>query len=517
MTRDEMVARVRRWRSDIALFAQENLTILDKDGRMVPFFLNDAQKLLNAACDKMLAEVGYVRFNLDKGRQMGMSTAVAARFIRDAVLRPGIRVMVVCHKQEATRALAQMTRRFYDWIPGGRKPALLKKNDLELVMDSGSSYLLTTAGSRETGRGSTIQRLHASEFAYWNSPEEHMAGLGNALAEVPGSEAIRESTANGQANVLYDEWRKAEAGVGTYRNLFLPWFLDRGYSREPPSGYTLSREPRKEGFLSDFEYREAHDLSLGQMYWRDLQIQDKGFVRTTREYPATAAESFITTGESAFVNAHHVAEARRQHVDFTTLHGTELVVGVDPATSHGPDSSALIRRRRHKAYGLERWPTITPDQLAARVWSIWTEEKPAAIVVDQTEGVGDHIFNVLYSRGAPVTGVFFGGSPDLPERYFDKRAELYSRIAGWLPGADIPDDEDLARDLLAQKQMSEEQVRIRLVSKPRLRAEGHPSPDAGDALALTMEHIDPEPAAERLGTVVADNLHRDADLRGLIG
>ena len=517
MDRAAKIDRIRAWKRDIALFARENLHILDKEGKLVPFMLNVAQQRLNTACDQMLERTGRVRINLVKGRQMGMSTAVAARYVRDAVCTPGTKVMVVCHKQEATKNLAQMTRRFYDHIPAGRKPRLLKKNDLELVMSSESGYLLTTAGSKETGRGSTIQRLHASEFAYWSNAEDHMAGLGNALADKPGTEAIRESTANGQANILHEEWRKAEAGVGSYENLFLPWFLDPGYTRPPPPGWKPSTEPLMEGMPSPRDYREMYDLTLGQMYWRELEIQDKGLVRTVREYPATAAEAFITTGEAEFINAHHIAEARRRHVDFVGLGPSDLVLGVDPATSHGADSSALIRRRKHKAYGLERWPTITPDQLASKVWSIWQDEQPAAIVVDQTEGVGDHVFNVLHARGAPVTGVYFGGTPDLPERYYDKRAELYGRLVGWLPTADVPDDADLARDLLAQRQMSEEQVRIRLMPKPKLRAKGHPSPDAADALALTMEHIDPEAGGATLGTVDVGDIHRDADTLPYIG
>ena len=489
---DPRADRIDAWRRDAALFARENLKILTKEGTLVPFVLNEAQAILNQSCDEQLERTGRVRKHLVKGRQMGMSTGVAARFVRDAVCRTGVKTMVVCHKQEATKNLAEMTRRFYTHIPEGRKPTLLKKNDLELILSNESGYLLTTAGSKETGRGSTIQRLHASELAYWDNPEDHMAGLGNALADVWGSESIRETTANGQANFMFDEWRKAEAGVGTYENLFIAWYRDRGYTRQPPAGWKPSTEPPMDGMPSPAEYRERYDLTLGQMYWRELQIQDKGLVKTVREYPATAEEAFITTGEVEFINAHHVAEARRRYIDFVALQSADLVLGVDPATSHGPDSTCFIRRLRSRAFGLEVFPTMTPDECAAHAWSIWKEQRPKCIAVDRTEGVGDHVFQVLHTRGAPVVGIYFGGRPDLPSRYYDRRAELYSRIVGWLPTADLPDDPDLARDLLAQRQMSKEQTHIRLKSKPDLRAEGHPSPDRGDALACTMAYIDPE-------------------------
>ena len=492
MDRQAKLDRITAWKRDAGLFARENLHILDKGGKLVPFVLNEAQRRLNQACDEQRERTGRVRKNLVKGRQMGMSTGVAARFVRDAVCRPGTKVMVVCHKQSATKNLAEMTRRFYAHIPSDRKPRLLKKNDLELVMDNESGYLLTTAGSKETGRGSTIQRLHGSEVAYWDNPEDHMAGLGNALADVVGSESIRETTAQGQANFMHDEWRKAEAGVGSYENLFLPWFIDPGYVRTPPSGWKPSSEPPLDGMPSPAEYREMHDLTLAQMYWREIEIADKGLIKTVREYPATAEEAFITTGEVEFVNAYRVAEARSRYIDFVQVARSHMVLGIDTATSHGPDSTVFIRRRGPKAYGIEKYPTMTAVECAAKAWSIWKDERPAMIAVDRTGGEGDTVFMELFTRGVPVVGIYFGGRPDLPSRYYDRRAELYSRIVGWLPGADIPDDPDLARDLLAQRQMSKEQVQIRLKSKPDLRAEGHPSPDISDALACTMAYIDPE-------------------------
>ena len=511
MDRPAKIARIRQWKRDAALFARDNLKILTKGGTLVPFILNEAQVRLNAACDEQLARTGRVRKNLIKGRQMGMSTAVAGRFVRTTLCVPGQKAVVVCHKQEATGNLAAITRRFYQHVPDDRKPRLLKRNDLKLEMDSGSGYLLTTAGSKETGRGSTFQLLHGSEVAYWDNPEDHMAGLGNALADVPGSEAIRETTANGQANFMFDEWRKAEAGVGTYENLFLPWFIDPGYQRTPPPGWKPSTEPPMDGMPSPAEYRERYDLTLAQMYWRALEIQDKGLVRTVREYPATPEEAFITTGEVEFISAHHVAEARSRYIDFAQLHGAHLVLGIDPATSHGPDSSCFMRRLGPRCFGIEAYPTMTPDECLARAWSIWQGEHPAMIVVDRTEGAGDHVFMGLHTRGCPVVGVYFGGRPDLPSRYYDRRAELYSRIVGWLPTADLEDDPDLARDLLAQRQSSKEQVQIRLKSKPDLRAEGHPSPDRGDALALTMAYIDPEAGGPQVRPIGAGDPFHDKD------
>ena len=510
---------LRRWKTDLADFARHNLKVLTKGGKLVDMELNAAQLAFNAACDAQLERIGRVRKVLCKARQLGFSTDVAADFVRDAVLKPGTRVSVIAHRKDATANLADMTRRFYDHLPDDIKVPLVKRNDTELHLLHRSSYHLSTAGqvadTGGTGRSRTATHLHASEFAFWSHGGDHIAGLGQALADELGTKGIVESTAMGQSNAFYELWRMAEAGQGDWEPEFVPWFVEPAYSRPPPAGFMLRGDSPAEGMLSEVDYRERYDLTNAQMYWRRLKIAELsvgqgGMLRWQREYPATAAEAFAASAEVAFVNAHHIGEARKRHVDFIQLQGTDLVVGVDPASSHGPDSTAIIRRRRQKAYGLEKHPSITGEQLIAKLWTIWQNEKPKVFVIDQAN-VGDTVIQALMARGAPVVGVFFGGTPDDPVHFYDKRAEIYSRIVGWLPTADIPDDEVLARDLLAQRQMSKEHVQLRLVSKPDLRKEGHPSPDLGDALALTMEYVDPEPGAELLGTVTAGDVHRTAD------
>ena len=518
-------AVIRRWKRDLADFARHNLKVLTKAGRLVPMVLNPAQVAFNAACQAQMERIGRVRKVLVKARQLGFSTDIAADFMRDALLKPGTRVSVIAHRKDATANLADMTRRFYDHLPSDLKVPLTKRNDTELQFSHRSSYHLTTAGQGAdtggTGRSRTATHLHASEFAFWAHGGDHIAGLGQALADELGTKGIVESTALGQSNALYELWRMAQAGQGDWEGEFIPWFVEPAYARTPPAGFTLRGDAPGEGQLSERDYRERYDLSLAQMYWRrlkmaELSIGTGGYLRWQREYPATAQEAFAASEQAAFINAHHIGEARKRHVDFVELQGTDLVIGVDPASSHGPDSTAIIRRRRQKAYGLEKHPSITGEQLIAKLWSLWQEEKPRVIVIDQAN-VGDTVFQALHARGCPVQGVFFGGTPDDPEHFYDKRAEMYARIAGWLPTADIPDDEDLARDLLAQRQMSKEQVQVRLVSKPDLRKEGHPSPDAADALALTLEYIDPEPGGIGFGTVEAGDLHGDSDLRSFIG
>ena len=492
---------IRRWRADLTSYARDNLKVLTKGGELVPFIPNTAQRALEAAVYQAMKVRGRARLVVVKGRQLGISTVVAALFIRDAMLKGGTRVSVIAHRKDATSNLAEMTRRFYDETPACAQVKLVKRNDTELIFRHQSSYTLSTAGQAaspgSTGRSRTATHLHASEFAFWVGAGDRIAGLGQALADEERTIGIVESTAQGQANALFDLWRMAEAEVTDWRPLFLPWFIEPSYQREPPPGWQPSKEMESDYVPSEFEYGELYDLTRSQLYWRRLKIhelslgQGSGLLRWCQEYPATAEEAFLSTSEKAFMNAHHIADARARDIPMVAVNRAPLVIGIDPATSHGTDLTCFIRRRRRKAYGLEAYARMESDEIVSRAWTMWKEERPETFVVDRS-GVGDHVYDALTARGVPCLGVFFGGRASRRMKYYDKRAELYDRGRQWISDADVPDDTDLARDLIAQKEMPLENRSLRLVNKHQLQDMGAASPDRGDAWALTFEFVDPE-------------------------
>lgn len=509
----QVEARVERWKRDTELFAAECLKIQPKTGPPIPFLFNDAQRELMRAMDEQLERIGMVRKVLLKGRQIGGSTSIAGRFYRDASLKPGTRVQVIAHKLSATRNLAGMTACFHDHMEPALQVPLESRNQTEFRFAGISSqYSLATAGDAgDPGaamRSETGNRLHASEFAFWKGAGDRIAGLGQALAPLPGTEGVVESTAQGQANALYDLWRMAEAGTVLWEPLFIPWYVERSYTWEPPPGFRLETESELEGVPSERDYREMFDLTMGQMYWRRLKINElsagkgSGLHRWCQEYPATAEEAFITSADSVFHNSHHVAAARARYIDMVHVGLSPLIVGCDPATSHGTDLTCIIRRRRTKCYGLEAHGQLQSDEIVSRLYKIWRDERPQWIVVDRS-GVGDHVYDTLASMGLPVIGVFFGGAAQDRQRYADKRAELSARGMMWLRDGDLPDDMELAQDILAQRKLPVERQQLRLMNKHQLEGYGARSPDRHDAWLLTMEVIDQEAGADMPGDVRA--------------
>jgi hypothetical protein len=221
-------------------------------------------------------------------------------------------------------------QRFHDHCDEDMKPHAAAANAKELYFDRlDSGYLVATAGSREVGRSDTIQLFHGSEVAFWPNAESHIEGIGQAIADVPGTESILESTANGIGNLFYSLWTAAERDESEYEAIFLPWFLHEEYQAAPPAGWVV---PEEFAF-----YRDAHGLTPEQVYWawrknRELAVTisgdpDRLCWKFRQEYPATPSEAFQISGEEAFIPVDRVARARRE----TVMGYGPLVLGVDPA------------------------------------------------------------------------------------------------------------------------------------------------------------------------------------------
>jgi hypothetical protein len=70
-------------------------------------------------------------------------------------------------------------------------------------------------------------------------------------------------------------------------------------------------------------------------------------------------------------------------------------------------------------------------------------------------------------------------------------------MAKWLETGTIPDDNELFEDMIGPELHFDVGMRMRLESKQDMAKRGLPSPDKGDALALTFAH----PVPVRLGDI----------------
>lgn len=489
----------RRLRDDFKHYASKCLKIRTKGGDIQPLVLNQAQLYLHDRLEAQRAKTGKVRALVLKGRQQGISTYIGGRYYWRSTHSRGVRVFILTHEQDATNNLFGMVDRYHQHCPELVKPITGSANAKELSFSAlESGYAVGTAGAKAVGRSQTVQLFHGSEVAFWPNASTHFAGVVQAIPDLPGTEIVLESTANGVSGEFHERWQQAEAGIGDYEAIFIPWFWQDEYRRPVPSGFALDGE--------ESEYAAAHHLSLEQMVWRRAKIAElKDPLLFKQEYPATADEAFQLTGHDSYIRSDRVLAARKaEHEGIGPL-----VIGADPAR-FGDDRFSLAWRRGRKVEKLESKSKIDTVQGANWIKQVIDADKPARVFVD-VGGVGAGVVDILHSWGGVyldvVTPINFGSEPQEPVVLLpdgtkaagprNRRAEMWMRSKDWLDdpgGADIPDLDSLQADACGPGYSYDVNQRLQLESKEHMRARGVRSPDEWDAIVLTFA----EPVFERV-------------------
>lgn len=296
----EMIEARRLLRDDFALYARHALKIRTKEGAIAPLILNEAQRYFLQRVEEQRAATGRVRIIILKGRQQGLSTAVGARLIFRTTQNRAKKALVVAHKADSTRALFDMTRRYYENLPEVLKPAKRYSSRSELVFDDGtdkglkSSYIVATAGGDGIARGETLQYLHLSEVAFWSktTAQENFNSLIQAVPEADDTEVYIESTANGITGTFAELWRGAVAGTNGFLPVFIPWHWQPEYRSPVPEGF--DRTPDEEKLV------DAYGLDDEQLVWRRRKVAQNGLELFKQEYPCNPDEAFLTTGRPVF-------------------------------------------------------------------------------------------------------------------------------------------------------------------------------------------------------------------------
>jgi len=480
-----------RLRDDFEHYAPRCLRIRAKSGQIVPFAFNQAQHYVHERLERQKRETGKVRALILKARQQGFSTYISGRFYHQSTHHSGTQVFILTHEQPATDNLFGMVDRYHANNNPLVKPSTGAANAKELYFDKlDSGYSVGTAGSKAVGRSKTIQLFHGSEAAFWPNAATHFAGVGQAIPDLPGTEVILESTANGIGGEFHERWQQAEAGIGDYIAIFVPWFWTLEYRRAVPVGFVLDDDEE--------EYAALHGLDLEQMVWRRAKLAElKDPLLFKQEYPATAAEAFQTTGHDSYIDTNLVLKARKAACEPVG----PLVCGGDPAR-FGDDSFAISWRRGRKVEKVERRYKLDIVQGAYWIKQIIDDDEPARFFVD-VGGLGAGTVDILHSWGAPydkvVVPVNFGSAPTMPPRTDDRgnrlsgpknrRAEMWMFSLEWLSdpgGASIPDDDALHADACAPGYKYDLQQNVQLESKEDIRKRGLRSPDGWDSVVLTF-------------------------------
>jgi hypothetical protein len=483
---------VKKLHDDFPTFTETCLKIKDKSGTLIPFKLNTVQRYVHNLIEKQKAEKGYVRVLNLKSRQQGLSTMIGGRGYHKTAFNAGQKAVVIAHSQDTANELFNKIQIYQSNINLPIKTT--RASAKEIVFDGlNSSFSVMSAGSKEIGRGHTINFLHASETPFWDNAEMHIAGLLQAVPSgdfIYGTEIIFESTANGASGVFYNMWQEAMAGKSDYIAIFVPWFMSEEYTQVVPEGFILDSEEEN--------YKNIYNLTLGQMVWRRQKIKDLGndLDKFKQEYPANAVEAFRTSGVS-FINPTDVLEARHYKGNIITPIGAPIIGGLDLSFSSDGDRTIFAMRVANEIKVIEQWPnTDETGELVTMITEVFNRYNLDMLFIDAGAG-GKVVYNWLKTV-APmlairVIPIDFGGKSTNPDLYHNKRAEMSDRLRQWFINkpCKIPNSDDLQSDILAlERKKDAPRHQLTMKSKAEIRKTHHKSTDILDACLLLFAQPD---------------------------
>lgn len=513
-TEEELEVAI-RLHDDYEYYAKKALKIKPKDKNapgiengVIPLIFNTAQRYLQWRLDKQWREIGKTRAFVVKGRQQGCSTWIEGLYFHETTLNYGIKTFIQTHSKKATKNLYKMAHRYLKHLPDDVRPHVSVSNTDDLEFDElDSGYTVSTAGSAETGRSDTIDKLHGSEVAFWKSTLDHTTGLLQAVPDVKGSRVVLESTANGPAGYFYNGYITAERGEnGDYIAIFIPWYWQEEYSKELPEGFTLTQEEQKYVDLYDtFPVFDENGectiikkkLTLKQMAWRRAKIAEfEGNVaKFNQEYPATAQMAFQFSATDSFIAAEDVLEAlkRPEYMAYGPI-----TAGFDPAftDNENSDRKAFIYRQGPNLFGLE-YPKL--DGHGASLAYLKRKLDSKIIVIDRlfidAGGGGYALYDCLCDDGYEDQVEIINSASADPEshKYANIRAGMSDRLKKALTDEHMPVsimidkklEEAYITDMTAEGWKEDGNNRLLIEKKEDVKKRLGISPEGKDVSALT--------------------------------
>ena len=193
---------------------------------------------------------------------------------------------------------------------------------------------------------------------------------------------------------------------------------------------------------------------------------------------------FPRTGSNQFIGRDTAEESAKREMSEDP--GAPLTMGVDVAR-FGDDESVIRFRRGRDARTMPavKYRGINTMELSANVAALIDKHNPDAVFVDGG-GVGGGVVDRLKQLGYRVIEVQSGERAGDPEKYLNRRAEMWGEMREWLTTGCIDNDDALIDDLTGPEYSIHLKGQIKLETKDSMKKRGLASPDDGDALALTF-------------------------------
>jgi hypothetical protein len=367
LSKEEQIVRIRAIARDFSEYCRLNLKIRTKTGEVITLKPNHVQRIVIERVVHKLENGEPIRFIILKARQQGISTIIEALIYWWTTTHKGQQSKIIAHNTDTSEYLYSMFRTFYDNSLTAFQPTTKYNTRNDITFDNEtqpekglkSQIDTATAENSGTGRGQTVQWLHASEVALWPKGQEIVAGLMQAVPLLPNTAIFLESTANGIGDYFHTTWEAAKRGESPFEPLFFPWNEHEEYSIKPPKAFKLNKDEK--------QLRKDFNLTYAQIYWRRKKMLEftGDESRFFQEYPLTDREAFLASGTPRF----------------NTLKLAEMEM-----SCWEPQTYELIERLNKQT----RLPEIVPKVLEGAPLKVWKKPEDGheyVIGADVAEGI----------------------------------------------------------------------------------------------------------------------------------
>ena len=212
---------------------------------------------------------------------------------------------------------------------------------------------------------------------------------------------------------------------------------------------------------------------------------------------------FPPSSLNVLIGPDEVSAAMRRYYREYDIGNVPKIIGVDVARM-GDDSSVLCMRQGIQMFPFIRHRNLTSTEgasIVARKWADWNAD---GVFIDATGGFGSGWEDRFRMVGRAPVGVQFSGKAHAPDRYVNKRAEMYFDFVEWIKkGGALPDSPELVHEL-TQTTYSFQGDKFLLEPKESVKSKIGHSPDFSDAAVLTFA----EPVTRAAAVQSVGNRHR---------
>lgn len=208
---------------------------------------------------------------------------------------------------------------------------------------------------------------------------------------------------------------------------------------------------------------------------------------------------FPRAGYANFISPEQVTGARRRMVPMLSYNAHQKVLAVDPAR-FGDDFTVITLRQGLKVHWQVKMGGFDGHEIAGRVAEMvrGDADKPrherkdasgAACIVYDAIGNGAELDGALHripGLNTTLVPVMWGQPAKDDKHYFNQRSEAWGKMRDFLEHGQIPDDDELADQLISLDYGYDALFRIQLQSKKDIKKNGGKSPDCADSLALSF-------------------------------